>query len=166
MDYKDYYSILGVQKKATAEEIKKAYRRLAAKYHPDKNPGDKKSEEKFKDISEANDVLSNPENRKRYDELGANWKHYKEGAGQAGQGSQDFRQWYGSSQGSSRQGFEQEDFGGGFSDFFEDVFGARSRQQRRGPQRGQDLQAAIDISLEDAYAGITKTIQLASGPLT
>lgn len=167
MDYKDYYNILGVSKTASADEIKKSYRKLTAKYHPDKNPGDKKAEDKFKDVSEAYDVLSNAENRKRYDELGANWKHYQEGAAN-GRGGQDFRQWYNGAQGGGQQyQYSNDDFGGsggGFSDFFENIFGSRTRQER-GPRRGQDLQAAIDISLMDAYSGITRTIQLQSGPL-
>jgi len=77
MEYKDYYKTLGVEKDATQEEIKKAYRRLAMKYHPDRNPGDKSSEDKFKVITEANEVLSDPEKRKKYDQLGSNWKQYQ-----------------------------------------------------------------------------------------
>ena len=86
MDYKDYYKILGVDKKASQDEIKKAYRKLAVKYHPDKNPGDKASEAKFKEMNEANEVLSDPEKRKKYDTLGENWQHYQHGGGSA----QDF----------------------------------------------------------------------------
>ena len=77
MEYKDYYKTLGVEKNANADEIKKAYRKLAKRYHPDKNPGDKSSEEKFKEITEANEVLSDPEKRKKYDTLGSNWKQYQ-----------------------------------------------------------------------------------------
>ena len=77
MDYTDYYKILGVDKKATQADIKKAYRALAVKHHPDKNPGNKESEEKFKVINEANEVLSEPEKRKKYDELGANWEQHE-----------------------------------------------------------------------------------------
>src|ERR1017187_10627515 len=77
MEFKDYYKILGVDKNATKDEIKKVYRRLAKKYHPDKNPGDKTSEEKFKEVTEANEVLSDPEKRKKYDKLGSNWKQYQ-----------------------------------------------------------------------------------------
>lgn len=78
MEYKDYYKILGVEKNATQDAVKKAFRRLAVKYHPDKNPGDKKAEEKFKEINEANEVLSDVEKRKKYDELGANWNAYQQ----------------------------------------------------------------------------------------
>ena len=76
MEYKDYYKILGVAKTATTDEIKKAFRKLAVKYHPDKNPGNKSAEEKFKEITEANEVLSDPEKRKKYEEVGENWKYY------------------------------------------------------------------------------------------
>src|SRR3954462_2186177 len=82
MEFKDYYKILGVDKGADAEAIKKAYRKLAAKYHPDKNPGNKAAEDRFKEINEANEVLSDPEKRKRYDELGANWN--QQGGSQGG----------------------------------------------------------------------------------
>ena len=77
MEYKDYYKILGVPRNATADEIKKAFRKLAVKYHPDKNPGDKSAEDMFKSITEANDVLSDPERRRKYDEVGENWKYYE-----------------------------------------------------------------------------------------
>ena len=81
MQYKDYYNILGVKKEATEQEIKKAYRKLAATYHPDKNPGNKEAEEKFKEINEANEVLSDPKKRKQYDTLGADWEKYQQGGG-------------------------------------------------------------------------------------
>src|SRR6185436_13286806 len=84
MEYKDYYKSLGVSKTATADEIKKAYRKLAIKYHPDKNAGNKAMEEKFKEINEANEVLSDPEKRKKYDAMGSNWKQYEQSGGQQG----------------------------------------------------------------------------------
>src|SRR5690349_20848768 len=84
MDYKDYYKVLGLDKKAKQEDIKKAYRKLAVKYHPDKNPGDKKAEEKFKEINEANEVLGDPEKRKKHDELGENWQYYQQHGGETG----------------------------------------------------------------------------------
>src|SRR6185295_11086078 len=91
MEYKDYYKTLGVSKSATQDEIKKAYRKLAVKYHPDKNPGDKKAEEKFKEVNEANEVLSDAEKRKKYDELGENWRSYQQHGGQGG--DFDWSQW-------------------------------------------------------------------------
>ena len=174
MDYKDYYKILGVDKKATQDEIKKAYRKLALKYHPDKNPGNKAAEEKFKEISEANEVLSDPEKRKKYDELGSNWKQY-ENAGAPGGG---YYQW-GGSPGGGRSRVEYEGdlgdiFGGGagFSDFFKQFFGGSydtggfqsagrgrgSRQQRS--VKGQDYQAEMSITLEEAYNGVSRIINV------
>ena len=116
MNYRDYYKILGVNKSATTDEIKKAFRKLAVKYHPDKNPNDKSAEEKFKEINEANEVLGDPEKRKKYDELGENWRHYQ----QQGGNTQDFdwSKWANQGGGShtytSEGGFSGEDF----SDFF------------------------------------------------
>lgn len=165
MDYKDYYKVLGVQKSATQEEIKKAFRKLAVKYHPDKNPGDKKAEEKFKEVNEANEVLSDPDKRKKYDDLGENWKSYQQ---HGGQGGFDWGKW--SAQGQQGRGRNQaEDFfgsGGDFSDFFESIFGGRSSggfqsgSRSTGPAKGQDLQAEMEITLEDSYNGGTKQIVL------
>lgn len=157
MEYKDYYKIMGVAKNATSDEIKKAFRKLAVKYHPDKNPGDKKAEEKFKEITEANEVLSDPEKRKKYDELGANWKEYEQQ--QAA---------YSSNQGGHRPygGFSEEDFGGGggFSDFFESIFGgggfSNSGRRTNRPAKGHDFQTEMDISLEEAFHGGPKQISL------
>ena len=124
MDYKDYYKILGVSKSATTDEIKKAYRKLAVKYHPDKNQGNKKAEELFKEANEANEVLSNPDKRKKYDELGENWKQYEN---QGSQGSQGFNksQYQHGGGGQRYYSSGNEGFGGdeNFSDFFESVFG-------------------------------------------
>jgi len=159
MDFQDYYSVLGVDKKATQDQIKKAYRKLAVKYHPDKAPGDKKAEEKFKQINEANDVLGDPEKRKKYDALGENWKYYDQMQAQGGAGAQ------GRGGQGRRQQFRQEDFGGqggGFSDFFEEYFGG-SRSSRT--SAGSDSQASFQISLEEAFQGVTKTISLNNQPL-
>lgn len=160
MEYKDYYKTMGVAKNATTEEIKKAFRKLAVKYHPDKNPGDKKAEEKFKEIAEANEVLSDPEKRKKYDELGANWKEYEQQ--QAAYNNQA------GSRGRSQRGFNVEDFGGGesnFSDFFESIFGGGggfggSGRRPTRPAKGHDLQTEMDISLEEAFHGGPKQISL------
>src|ERR1043166_4128066 len=100
MDYKDYYKILGVEKGVSQADIKKAYRKLAVKYHPDKNPGDKKSEEKFKELNEANEVLSDPEKRKKYDALGENWRSYQQHGGDTG--NFDWNQWASRGQGRSQ----------------------------------------------------------------
>ena len=173
MEFQDYYKLLGVEKDATQDAIKKAYRKLAVKYHPDKNPDNKQAEEKFKEINEAYDVLGDPEKRKKYDTLGANWKY----ADQQGQGGGpgpgfDYSQWANAG-GGRQQGsqFNTDDVfgdgaGGGFSDFFESFFGgggnAGGGQRRRQQQtyRGQDFQASFQISLEDAFNGASKQINL------
>lgn len=169
MDYKDYYKILGVEKSATQDAIKKAYRKLAVKYHPDKNPDDKSAEDKFKDIAEAYEVLKDPEKRKRYDELGANWKHYQQYGPDPG-----WSNFGGRPQGSSVhfEGDLNDLFGnGGFSDFFESFFGGvggnrsggRTQRDTYGYQqamKGQDLEAKISISLEEAYHGATHLIHV------
>jgi len=153
--FRDYYEVLGVAKTATEDEIKQAYRKLARKYHPDVNPGDKSAEEKFKEINEAYEVLSDADKRKRYDQLGQNWK-----------AGQDFRpppEWEGAH-------VEYGDlFGGGrgqsgFSDFFESLFGGR-RGARGGAgfaMRGQDIEAEIALTLEEAHRGVKRSITLQS----
>ena len=136
MAYIDYYKVLGVDKSASQEDIKKAFRKLARKYHPDLNPNDPSAKEKFQAINEANEVLSDPEKRKKYDEYGEHWKHADEfeaqkRAQQAG-GFGDF---------------------GGFSDFFEELFGHRAGGRAGGPRggfRGQDYQTELHLSLRDA----------------
>jgi len=163
MDYKDYYKVLGVAKSATQDEIKKAYRKLAIKYHPDKNKGNKQAEEKFKEIAEANDVLSDPDKRKKYDELGNNWSQYQNYS-QPGGDSYSQRYYYNTGD----KGFS-DDFGdlfgggGGFSDFFNMFFGGRSRDESRfaqQPQKGTNLQAKLHLTLEEAYFGTSKIIDL------
>lgn len=171
MEYKDYYKTLGVDKKASQEEIKKAYRKLAIKYHPDKNQGDKAAEEKFKEIGEANEVLSDPEKRKLYDELGSNWKQYQQAGYNPGAGR---RKQYQESQGGQYYTFEGDpsDFFGGssdFSDFFKSFFGSRtgraggySGSQGFGGSNantpGSDLSGEIDISLQEAFAGTERIL--------
>jgi len=156
VQFRDYYDVLGVARTATEDEIKSAYRKLARKYHPDVNPGDKSAEEKFKEINEAYEVLSDADKRKKYDELGPNWK-----------AGQDFRpppNWEGAN---VEFGDFGDFFGGGrgasgFSDFFESLFGGR-RGPRRGAgfaMRGQDVEAEIPLTLEEAHRGVKRTITL------
>ena len=151
MEYKDYYKILGIDKKASQDEIKKAYRSLAVKHHPDKNPGDKASEEKFKLINEANGVLSNPEKRKKYDELGENWEQYEQYGNQ--QSQNPF--------GGRAQQYSSSDFGdqGDFSDFFEQFFGGRAKASNQN-RRGGDYETEMEITLEEAFSGTSRIIQL------
>lgn len=177
--FHDYYQTLGVARGASEDEIKKAYRKLARKYHPDVNPEDKSAEEKFKEISEAYEVLSDADKRRRYDQLGANWK-----AGADFTPPPDWAGWasYGGRPGAWENvrvdyGDLGDIFGGGvggaggFSDFFETLFGARgkARGARRGPtrgagfaMRGQDLEAEMEINLEDAHRGATRAITIQS----
>ncbi len=168
MEYKDYYKILGVEKSATQDEIKKAYRKLAMKYHPDRNAGNKASEDKFKEITEANEVLSDPEKRKKYDTLGSNWKQYQNAGGQG------FGDYYSHFGGGNRQAGSSYEFsgdindifggmgGGGFSDFFESFFGGgrgfggRTQQQKT----AIDVEANMNITLEDVFNGSEKQISV------
>lgn len=156
MDYKDYYKTLGVSKDASQSEIKKVYRKLAVKYHPDKNPGDKAAENRFKEITEANEVLSDPEKRKKYNELGADWSQYQQGGGRGGF---DWSQWQ-QGAGSSGSGDASDLFGQeGFSDFFSNIFGGQGGR-RTSRYSAPDYRTAIDISLEEAYHGTSRIIQL------
>jgi curved DNA-binding protein len=158
MEYKDYYKILGVDKNADAGEIKKKYRKLAVQYHPDKNQGDKASEEKFKTITEAYEVLGDPEKRKKYDELGSNWKQYEQ-AGFSGQ--------YGFNRGGAGFGRGQggfEDFfegSGGFSDFFNAFFGGQgfSQSSRKSVRNGQDINVSAQLTLKEAFSGTIRLLQ-------
>lgn len=156
MPKKDFYSILGVSRTATADELKKAYRKLAMKFHPDKNPGDKKAEEKFKELSEAYEVLSDPKKREMYDQFGSTGA-----AGGFGQGG------FGGAGGFG--GFGQGGFGGGgpqpdyqdlFADIFGDVFGGAGRAGggRNRKQKGADLRYTLGVSFEEAATGCEKTI--------
>lgn len=168
MDYKDYYKILGVDKKATQEEIKKAYRKLARKYHPDVNPNDKEAEAKFKDVNEANEVLSDEEKRKKYDTLGADWNRYQQAGGSPGSGGFDWSKYAQQGRGgyTRYEGNTDDLFGaGGFSDFFSTFFGgaagAGARQRAGGGNMafaGQDYTAEMHLSLQEAFTGTKKTI--------
>ena len=165
MEYKDYYKTLGVDKKASQDDIKKAYRKLAVKYHPDKNKDNKSAEEKFKLINEANEVLSDPEKRKKYDTLGENWRQYEQAGSRPSGGPRS---------GNGRSGpFTYEgDFGdifgegggSGFSDFFEQFFGRGAtgggRAGRSAHFKGQDYRTDMEITLEEAYHGTHRLIQL------
>lgn len=169
VSYKDYYKLLGVERSTSVEDIAKAYKKLARKYHPDLNPGDSSAEEKFKEINEAYEVLKDPEKRKLYDQLGPNWKD-----GQQFQGAPGFE--------NMNFSFNGQNFGGGagFSDFFETLFGQAARGQGGcgggggrggfGPdpfggfsarqRRGRDVEAELAVSLEDAFKGGRRTITL------
>lgn len=143
MAYIDYYQTLGVDKSASQGDIKKAYRKLARKHHPDLNPKDTHAKDKFQEINEANEVLSDPEKRKKYDEYGENWKHADEFEAQ----KQARQQAYHSSDGQSFAGAGAE----GFSDFFESMFGQRGGRSRSSAGfRGQDFNAELHLSLRDA----------------
>jgi molecular chaperone DnaJ len=176
--YKDYYKTLGVDRQADAKAIKQAYRRLARKHHPDLNPGKKGAGERFKEINEAYEVLSDPEKRRRYDTLGADWQRYAEGAPGGGPGFQDF--------GGYRVHVDPGGDAGDFSEFFrtffgdlggrarggrtgraedgrpfEEAFGGRGPFGRaRGPRRGDDVQAPVEITLEEAAQGTRRTLDL------
>ena len=150
--YIDYYKILGVDKNATQEEIKKAYRKLARKHHPDLNPNDRNAKANFQQINEANEVLSDPEKRKKYDQYGKDWQH----ADQFEQAQQNRRQ----PQGSYRNRYEETEFDGDFSDFFESLFGGRARtgRGRQVKYRGEDYRAELNLSLTDAYETHKQTL--------
>lgn len=182
MEYKDYYKTLGITKNADSSEIKKAYRKLARKYHPDMNPGDKAAEETFKEVNEAYEVLSDPDKRKKYDQFGAQWQQYSRSGGRPE--DFDWSQWNTGQPGGtysrtiSPEELEQM-FGGGFggfSDFFETLFGGDfgrrsagqaagfgSRQRSAHPQRGRDAEQTLQISLEDALRGTTSNLQWQDG---
>ena len=143
--YKDYYKILGVPRAASEKDIKSAYRKLARKYHPDVNPGDKAAEERFKEISEAYEVLSDPHKKSQYDNFGEQWRR----STQAGAGRPE-------------GGFEFDSSGfGNLEDLFESLFGGRrGGRSARAPQQGEDVEYGIDLTLEEANAGSTRTLDL------
>ncbi|MEZ4825481.1 MAG: J domain-containing protein [Bacteroidia bacterium] len=142
MEYKDYYKILGVAKSATEEEIKKAFKKLALKYHPDKNQGNAQAEAMFKQINEAKEVLSNPENRFRYDQLGARYEQFQRMRQQGGKPAQ----------GTPPPNVDDGDLNGVFGRFFEDIFGGGNSR------KGKDQQANVKISLEEAYRGMSDVL--------
>jgi curved DNA-binding protein len=170
MEYKDYYKALGVERNASQQEIKRAYHKLARQYHPDLNPGDKEAEARFKEINEANEVLSDPEKRKKYDQLGSSWRQWQTtGADPRGF---DWSQWY-AQPGGGRVHVQYGDLGdlfggaGGFSDFFEAIFGRMGRQGARTWQtggqdrsaQGRDYEQEVEITLEEAFSGTIRVLQ-------
>ena len=178
MEFKDYYATLGVDKNTSDAEIKRAFRKLARKYHPDLNPGDKAAEARFKEINEANEVLSDPDKRKKYDELGSNWRMYeqaqRDGGYPGGPGGWSVNFGGGPGGGASYRTMTPEEmqelFGTDdpFSDFFHTFFGGQSfggagragggRARATRPRRGQDLESAIDLTLEEAFSGTTRRL--------
>ena len=182
MEFKDYYATLGVSKTASAKEVKQAFRKMARKYHPDVNPGDKSAEARFKEINEAYEVIGDPDKRKKYDELGSNWKMYEQAQRGGGAGGFDPNQWgtnFGggpaAGQGSYRTmtAEEMRDLFGNedpFSDFFHAFFsggepqmrgrGGRAGSRASRPRQGRDVEHPLDLSLEDAYRGATRRLSL------
>lgn len=151
MSFIDYYKVLGVAKNATEKDIKKAYRKLARQYHPDLNPNDKVAEKKFKEINEANEVLSHPENRKKYDQYGKDWKHSEEF--EKAKQQQQY-------QGGGQQYHSSDSSEHDFSDFFESMFGGASSRQQRGHTkfRGQDFNAELQLNLKEVYTAHKRTL--------
>lgn len=159
MEFIDYYKVLGISKTATADDIKKAYRKLARQHHPDLNPNDKEAHKKFQQINEANEVLSDPEKRKKYDQYGKNWQHaeqYEKAKREQSHAGTDFD--FGQFGGSG------DDFSSGdFSDFFTSMFGGASSTGGRGRHtkfRGQDYNAALPLSLKEAYTTHQRTFTI------
>ena len=180
MEFKDYYKVLGVSRTATAAEIKKAFRKLARKYHPDVNPGDKAAETKFKELNEANEVVGDPDTRRKYDQLGANWRQYEnmppgasgpfDGAGPFSAGPQGGVKWnvnVGGGPGGRAMSEDEvrEMFGENpFSDFFQTFFGGGGQPTGREPKprkrRGRDVEHTIELELEQAYQGVTQLLSI------
>lgn len=151
MAFVDYYKVLGINKTATEKDIKNTYRKLARKFHPDVNPNDKDAQKKFQEINEANEVLSDPEKRKKYDQYGNDWKHADqfESTRQSGQKT---RQSTGGQNYSG--GFDEKDY----SDFFSSMFGGSGKQSRQANYKGQDFNAELRLSLRDAYISQKQTL--------
>jgi curved DNA-binding protein len=173
MEYKDYYRTLGVEKQASETDIKRAYRELAKKYHPDRNPGDKKAEDKFKEINEAYQVLSDPEKRSRYDRLGSAYSQWEQTGGRPGGFNWD--EWSNAPRGNVRVGNLDDLFGdsGGFSDFFRTIFGGlggmgaaprRGAVRRASPAARQNYQQQVTINFMEAYQGASRRLELDGRP--
>ena len=177
MEYKNYYRILGVDRDASEKDIKRAYRRLARQFHPDVNPDDRQAEEKFKEINEAHEVLSDPEKRAKYDRLGTSWQQWQHRGHDPSQF--DWSQWFSGAPGGARVewGGDLGDLFGGaggdiFSDFFRAIFGGTGGTGRTGSaddlfrrttsqhaRRGQDVEASVEITLEEAFRGTTRLLE-------
>jgi curved DNA-binding protein len=155
MAFIDYYKILEIDKSATESEIKKAYRKLARKYHPDLNPNNKEAEKKFKEINEANEVLSHTENRQKYDQYGENWKQSEEFE----KSHQHQQQYY---RGGQQGGFSGFSGGGDYSDFFESMFGGRSNRGRTNnmQSKGDDFNAELHLDLKEVYTTHQRTLKI------
>jgi curved DNA-binding protein len=171
MEYKDYYKILGISRNASDKEIKQAYRRLARQHHPDRNPNDNRAEERFKEINEAHEVLTDPDKRRKYDLLGTNWQRWQRAGGNPQ--DFDFGQWFAGSgsQGMrtphARYGDRFDGDSGEFSDFFQSIFGEaeaqprmRWRQAQNRARRGQDYNQVVEITLEEAYSGTSCVLKV------
>ena len=167
MDFKDYYATLGVEKTADAKAIKQAYRRLARKHHPDVNPGDAAAEARFKDLTEANEVLGDPEKRRKYDELGANWRMYEQA--QAHGGPDPFAGRWSANVGGQGQGYRtvtpeqmEELFGNSapFSDFFTAFFGGGAPGGGPAARGGRDMESPVDLTLEEVSTGARRRLSL------
>jgi len=180
VEFKDYYATLGVSKTATEKELKAAYRKLARKHHPDVNPGDPSAESKFKELNEAYEVLGDPDKRRKYDELGANWKQYEQqGAGGpfggGGGGAWNINMGGPGGYRTMTQEEMESMFGGDadpFSDFFNTFFGggaggpeggAQRRTHRPRHRKGRDLEQQVDLTLEEAFAGATRRVGIQLG---
>jgi len=162
MEYKDYYKTLGVDRSASADDIKKAFRKLAMKYHPDRNKGNKEAEEKFKDVNEAYEVLSDPQKRARYDQLGASYSDWQARGGNTG--NFNWNDWATAGRGAQVDMGDLNDlFGGGFSDFFSTIFGGMpvgGRRQTTRTSPRQSYQQKVAITLDEAYRGTTRMFQV------
>jgi molecular chaperone DnaJ len=164
MEFKDYYQVLGISRDADEKQIKSAYRKLARKYHPDANTGAPDAEERFKEINEAYEVLKDQEKRSKYDRFGADWERFQHAENGGQPTPDDFASWFAGGPGGGRVHYEYRTTGGsGFSDFFETLFGdshggrtATRDRIRSQPQRGQDFEYPVEISLRDAYHGTSR----------
>ncbi len=150
MAFIDYYQLLGIEKTSSQEDVKKAYRKLARKYHPDLNPNDNEAEKKFKEINEAHEVLSNPENRKKYDKYGKDWMHAEEFE----KAQKQKQQFDNTQQGQSSGNFSESEY----SEFFESMFGGGRSSGRNVKFKGQDLSAELHLDLKEVYQSHKRTL--------